>query len=587
MSSTSDCRDTDPSPPLAGDGVYGWAEKQNAKKSSSDLSQVISIQTDQSSNEHIEDEINRENLCALIALNVFLVAERGAITAYFVVFVLYFLQMFSWSSSDANATAQAFQGLLYFFAFIFSVLSDAWLGRLRTMQYGLVGYSVGYLLTILSSLPATWSYFPVTPGALSYTLFFAGFVFLGMSHATSRACMNAIMADQANTLKQASKKGAMIVERMFRYQAAAMNLGPIFTVIVVPYVRGYGEQKEYVADGHSIPSGTDGDVQMVGTSYYYSFAVCAGVYVLGMLAFFPYMKVYPTNKPDAQANSVLHTYGAVKTGFKNYFRWRRASRQSQKKSKNEDYEGGEKECHCTVNPSDTCTKSILDHVDEKYKVLVQDLRSIRHVVPLCLIFLGCYLLVFTQVNSAAVIQAEWMSRPSWFEPEHLMVVGCLLAVVIVPIQDALITYLKTSHGNTFKLKPQKRITLGFLSLAFSMLFEAVLQYFVYRQGTFDENGIFSSTVSVWYLCIYIALLSWGVILTSSSAFEYSYTVAPAYLKGTLNALVQLGFLFGAIISVALSPSVTPENLQYMFAGLCGVMVVCAVTHHIYFRKYDS
>eukprot|EP01135_Chromosphaera_perkinsii_P000945 Nk52_evm43s153 gene=Nk52_evmTU43s153 len=502
MSASSERPEADQSSPSAMQGDDSIREKQNEKKSSSQTShEVISIQSDISNTDKVENEINRKNLFALIALNIFLLAERGAITGYFMVFVLYFLQMFSWSSSAANATAQAFQALLYFFAFIFAIISDAWLGRLRTTQYGLVGYSVGYLLTILSSLPATWSYFPVTPGALSYTLFFAGFVFLGMSHATTRACINVMMADQANTLKQASKKGAMVVERMFRYQAAVVNLGPVFTVIAVPYVRRYGDQKEYVAHGHSTTLGVNGDVQMVGTSYYYSFAVCAGVYVLGMLAFFPYMKVYPTNKPNAEANSVLQIYGAVKTALKNYFRCRRASKQSQKKNLNPDYEEcGKAACDCTTaNPFDTCTKSILDHADEKYKMLIGDLRRIRHVVPLFLIFISCYFLAFTQFQSAAVSQAEWMSRPSWFEPEHLMVIGCLTAVIIVPIQDSLITYLKTSHGNTFKLKPQKRITLGLLSIAVSMLYEAVLQYFVYSQGSFDENGIFTSPVRVWWL----------------------------------------------------------------------------------------
>ena len=591
---------------------------------------------------------NTDQLYALLALLFFLMVERAAITGYFMVFVLYFLQMFDWSSSLANAASQTFQAVLYLFAAIFAITSDAWLGRLSTTKFGLVGYFFGYLLTFLSSLPFAWQSFPYTPGPLSYSLFFIGFFLLGVSHATTRACMNVIIADQAQKLKDTTEDNSRLVERIFRYNAAACNAGPIISVIVVPLVRQYGQLK---IRGTDFPSEhISSHVKMsVGTSYYYSFAICGGLYIIGMIVFLMYVKMYPSNVPDKNSNTLLQISSALKSALRNNNKCKKlrikrtapgdhrirtlkpnqpsdhdqvddhsivissectditdqhSSNQAHIHPPSHHYElmTISKKCpyrysmlsHDSSNASDqtnmalnmTCELCLLDHCDQKYESLIADLTRISHVIPLFLVFMSLYFMSFSQFQSAVIIQADWMFRPSWFEPEHLMAIGCLTAVILVPIQDFGITFLQTHHGKVFKLGPQKRLSWGLGTIAAAMLYETVLQVFVRSKGGYNTNGVFSSSISVWWLIIYIILISWGVILTSSSALEYAYKTAPVYLKGTLTAMVMFSFFLGSILSVAVSPSVTPANLEYLFGSLTCVMMLSCLLHIVFFSKYD-
>eukprot|EP01135_Chromosphaera_perkinsii_P003750 Nk52_evm10s254 gene=Nk52_evmTU10s254 len=570
-------------PDFQTEATYDVSPEQDASSfevSDKNTKFCVELENDSSATETSQPNI-QANIWPVLMLFVYLITERSSITAYYTVMIVFFLEMYDWDSVKSNGVAQAGQFLLNALTITVAVLSDAYLGRLRTLRMGIVSYFIGYVLTILSAFSFTWETFPYVAGNGSYALFFAGMIFLMTGNATSKSCVSIMIADQSkhyNECVTATKTGkgdekrnkdasdSKVVEKIFRYINFIINFGCIFSLIIVPLVHRFGDKKVIMGE-HNTP-------EEIGTSYYYSFLLCGGIYFIGALAFLSHSKHYLSDNPNKEKNSVLMILGCIRNGVSN----KREAKRNVRISAVSQHEHG----------SSSDKASWAQFVDDKHKTVAKDIQAITHVVILFLVYFTLFATVNGAYTTALVIQTSWMSRPDWFPPEYIMVVGAIVAVTVIPLIDITMTFFQTTKISAlrFKLGPQMRMTIGFVWMGIAFLYFTVLQYYVYDHGVPDSEGDFHSDVSVWYQLFFQFPFSFGLMLNNMSSLEYAYKVAPLYMKGTVTGLLQLSFALGAVVNLAYSPAVTAYGLVYILGSLSFLLFIASITHHIFFQKYD-
>eukprot|EP01135_Chromosphaera_perkinsii_P000944 Nk52_evm42s153 gene=Nk52_evmTU42s153 len=489
----------------------------------------------------------------LMALGVFVVGEKASSTALSAVMLVYFMEMFEWSAKQSAVAIQILHFSWYILAPICGYFSDmpAPFGRIRSAVAGFTIYGLGFFFFTCSSLPCTWKDFPNTPGVFSNFFLFLALVCNAIGSGVDKSVVPSLIADQALTIGQDTPR---TVERIFRWQSFCSNLGPVLLGGVVPYLHNYGTEKKYGG-------------ALVGTSYYLCFAACTGVYFIGWLAFIMQIHRYVDTTIDQHEKSPIALdmiTATVRNGYRNYKRERGTVLGVKR---------------------DPSAVSFLAYCDGAYRETATALSSFCKILPFSLGIFGCFMALYSQYSATIVIQATFMKRPSWFLPEHVAPAGCLIAVILIPIQDWLMNYLRGPpfHVN---LGPHRRIQQGFMSVIAGFLYLVGLQYHIQQTGSFT-HGVFTSPVSVWWQIPFTVALSWAVLLCGSSAMEYSYQVVPDCGKGVALALYFLSVAMGSLISIFLSPLMREDNLASGYTALTLIMILATIVHRYFYKDTPS
>ncbi len=172
---------------------------------------------------------------------------------------------------------------------------------------------------------------------------------------------------------------------------------------------------------------------------------------------------------------------------------------------------------------------------------IDGVRSVLRVLVLFFLVTPFWSL-FDQKASTWVLQADAMTKPSWFQPAQMQALNPLLVMILIPLNN-LVVYPALRR---FGLAPTalRRMTAG---IGFAGLSWVVVGG---MQVVLDGGHPFSIA---WQILPY-ALLTLGEVLVSATGLEFAYSQAPAAMKGALmsfwNLSVTIGNLWVLVVNAA-------------------------------------
>ncbi len=177
------------------------------------------------------------------------------------------------------------------------------------------------------------------------------------------------------------------------------------------------------------------------------------------------------------------------------------------------------------------------HPDEA----VEGVRAVLRVLVLFFLVTPFWSL-FDQKASTWVLQADAMTKPSWFQSSQMQALNPLLVMLLIPFNNLVLYPALKRFG--FEMTALRRMTAG---IAFSGLAWVVVGT---MQVVLDGGHAFSIT---WQVLPY-ALLTLGEVLVSATGLEFAYSQAPPAMKGALmafwNLSVTVGNLWVLVVNAA-------------------------------------
>jgi len=140
--------------------------------------------------------------------------------------------------------------------------------------------------------------------------------------------------------------------------------------------------------------------------------------------------------------------------------------------------------------------------------------------------------LFDQKASTWVLQADAMTKPSWFQSSQMQALNPALVMVLIPFNNLVLYPMLKRRG--YEMTALRRMTTG---IAFSGLSWIVVGL---MQVVLDGGNAFSIT---WQVVPY-ALLTFGEVLVSATGLEFAYSQAPLAMKSVLMAFWNLSVTIG-------------------------------------------
>ena len=167
------------------------------------------------------------------------------------------------------------------------------------------------------------------------------------------------------------------------------------------------------------------------------------------------------------------------------------------------------------------------HPDEA----VEGVRTVLRVLVLFFLVTPFWSL-FDQKASTWVLQADAMTKPSWFQSSQMQALNPLLVMLLIPFNNLVLYPALKRLG--LEMTALRRMTAG---IAFSGLSWIVVGG---MQVVLDGGHAFSIT---WQVLPY-ALLTLGEVLVSATGLEFAYSQSPPAMKGALMAFWNLSVTVG-------------------------------------------
>jgi POT family proton-dependent oligopeptide transporter len=167
------------------------------------------------------------------------------------------------------------------------------------------------------------------------------------------------------------------------------------------------------------------------------------------------------------------------------------------------------------------------HPDEA----VDGVRSVLRILVLFFLVTPFWSL-FDQKASTWILQANAMTKPTWFEPSQMQALNPLLVMLLIPFNNLVLYPSLRQVG--FEATALRRMGAG---IAFSGLSWVVVGA---MQLAMDGGNALSI---VWQIVPY-ALLTFGEVLVSATGLEFAYSQAPGVMKGAIMAFWNLSVTVG-------------------------------------------
>jgi POT family proton-dependent oligopeptide transporter len=160
-------------------------------------------------------------------------------------------------------------------------------------------------------------------------------------------------------------------------------------------------------------------------------------------------------------------------------------------------------------------------------------------------------------------------------------------IIIVPIMDAVVyPFLRKRNIN---FSPIKKITAGFIVGSFSMVWAAVLQYYVYKTSGFYETGDadYKSPITVWAVTGVYVLIAVSEIFASVTTLEYAFTKAPKNMRSLVMAVQLFTTSFSAAIAQAFTPLTIDPRLVWNYGAVAIIAFCTGILFHFVYRSVDK
>jgi POT family proton-dependent oligopeptide transporter len=188
------------------------------------------------------------------------------------------------------------------------------------------------------------------------------------------------------------------------------------------------------------------------------------------------------------------------------------------------------------------------HPDEA----VDGVRTVLRVLVLFFLVTPFWSL-FDQKASTWVLQADAMTKPSWFQSSQMQALNPLLVMLLIPFNNLVLYPALKRMG--YEMTALRRMTAGIVFAGLSWVVVGGMQVVL------DGGSAFSI---LWQILPY-ALLTLGEVLVSATGLEFAYSQAPQAMKGALmsfwNLSVTIGNLWVLVVNAGVKNNVVTEFIE--------------------------
>jgi POT family proton-dependent oligopeptide transporter len=215
------------------------------------------------------------------------------------------------------------------------------------------------------------------------------------------------------------------------------------------------------------------------------------------------------------------------------------------------------------------------------------IEGVRSVLRVMIVFalVTPFWSLFDQKASTWVLQADQMTKPSWFQSAQMQALNPALVMILIPFNNLVLFPLMRRLG--YEPTALRRMTIGMAFTGVSWIIVGLMQ------SAIDGGNALSI---VWQILPY-AFLTFGEVLVSATGLEFAYSQAPAPMKGVLMSLWYLAVTIGNLWVLLANASVrnpavvdavqgtgvsVTAFLMYFFAGFA---LLSAIAFGFYARRY--
>ena len=184
---------------------------------------------------------------------------------------------------------------------------------------------------------------------------------------------------------------------------------------------------------------------------------------------------------------------------------------------------------------------------------IDGVRSVLRVLVLFALVTPFWSL-FDQKASTWVLQADAMTKPSWFQSSQMQALNPALVMLLIPFNNLVLYPALRRLG--YEVTALRRMTAGIAFAGLSWIVVGLMQVVL------DGGNAFSIT---WQVLPY-ALLTLGEVLVSATGLEFAYSQAPLAMKGALMAFWNLSVTIGNLWVLVVNAGVKNDAVTNFIAS---------------------
>ncbi|GAA6000675.1 hypothetical protein JCM10207_004604 [Rhodosporidiobolus poonsookiae] len=221
----------------------------------------------------------------------------------------------------------------------------------------------------------------------------------------------------------------------------------------------------------------------------------------------------------------------------------------------------------------------------------QWVSEVRRGFKACQVFayLPLYWLCYNQINNNLVSQAAVLNVHG-LPSDVLANLDPFALIILIPIFDLFI--YPAFRRFRINFSPLRKICLGFLVGALSMMCAAIVQNEIYKRSacgryaaTCEEEPFIQ--LNVWVQTPSYVLLALSEIFASITSLEYAYTKAPRSMRSMVQAIALFMTALAAAIGEAFLPISADPNLVWNYGVMAVLATLGGIAFAFNFRHLDK
>ena len=178
------------------------------------------------------------------------------------------------------------------------------------------------------------------------------------------------------------------------------------------------------------------------------------------------------------------------------------------------------------------------------------LAGVRSVLRVLVLFalVTPFWSLFDQKASTWVLQADAMTKPSWFQSSQMQALNPALVMLLIPFNNLVLYPALRRRG--YEPTALRRMTAGIAFAGLSWIVVGAMQVVL------NGGNAFSIT---WQVLPY-ALLTLGEVLVSATGLEFAYSQAPLAMKGVIMAFWSLSVTIGNLWVLVVNAGVKNDSV---------------------------
>ena len=190
----------------------------------------------------------------------------------------------------------------------------------------------------------------------------------------------------------------------------------------------------------------------------------------------------------------------------------------------------------------------LDAIRGKHPDLaIEGVRSVLRVLVLFALVTPFWSL-FDQKASTWVLQADGMTKPSWFQSSQMQALNPALVMLLIPFNNLVLYPALRRRG--YEMTALRRMTMGIALAGVSWIVVGTMQVVL--------NG--GNAFSIAWQILPYAFLTLGEVLVSATGLEFAYSQAPLAMKGVIMAFWNLSVTIGNLWVLVVNAGVKNDTV---------------------------